>query len=75
MVFQNYALYLQMTVAENLAFGLKMRQTDAKTQQVRVETTAKVSNRVSVAIVNLRVDRLPKQIFVGAEEFLEQNAL
>ena len=27
MVFQNYALYPHMTVGENLAFGLKMRQT------------------------------------------------
>ncbi|EAW33765.1 ABC transporter ATP-binding protein [Lyngbya sp. PCC 8106] len=26
MVFQNYALYPHMTVSENLAFGLKMRQ-------------------------------------------------
>ena len=26
MVFQNYALYPQMTVAENIAFGLKMRK-------------------------------------------------
>ena len=25
MVFQNYALYPQMTVYENMAFGLKMR--------------------------------------------------
>ena len=27
MVFQNYALYPQMTVAQNLAFGLRMRKT------------------------------------------------
>ena len=26
MVFQNYALYPQMTVDENIAFGLKMRK-------------------------------------------------
>ncbi|HEY9781282.1 MAG TPA: ABC transporter ATP-binding protein, partial [Leptolyngbyaceae cyanobacterium] len=31
MVFQNYALYPHMTVAENIAFGLQMRQTDPKT--------------------------------------------
>ncbi len=27
MIFQNYALYPQMTVAQNLAFGLRMRKT------------------------------------------------
>ena len=30
MVFQNYALYPQMTVAQNLAFGLQMRKTPKK---------------------------------------------
>src|SRR5919199_1817125 len=33
MVFQNYALYPHMTVAENLAFGLQMRKIDAKVIQ------------------------------------------
>lgn len=30
MIFQNYALYPQMTVAQNLAFGLRMRKTPKK---------------------------------------------
>jgi multiple sugar transport system ATP-binding protein len=30
MVFQNYALYPHMTVAQNIGFGLQMRQVDAK---------------------------------------------
>ena len=30
MVFQNYALYPHMTVAKNLAFGLKQRKTPAR---------------------------------------------
>ena len=29
MVFQNYALYPHMTVADNLSFGLRMRKADA----------------------------------------------
>jgi multiple sugar transport system ATP-binding protein len=37
MVFQNYALYPQMTVDENLGFGLKLRrvQKDERRQRVR----------------------------------------
>jgi multiple sugar transport system ATP-binding protein len=37
MVFQNYALYPHMSVAENIAFGLKMWKTD----------TATIGNRAS----------------------------
>jgi len=41
MVFQNYALYPHMTVAENLAFGLRMRNVDPTKIQERVETVAR----------------------------------
>src|SRR6266545_8151819 len=37
MVFQNYALYPQMTVAENIAFGLKMRKIPKSERSRRVE--------------------------------------
>ncbi len=40
MVFQNYALYPHMTVAENLAFGLKMRGMSAPGRQKRVQWVA-----------------------------------
>jgi multiple sugar transport system ATP-binding protein len=40
MVFQNYALYPQMTVAENIAFGLKMRKIPKSERQRRVEEIA-----------------------------------
>jgi len=36
MVFQNYALYPHMTVAENLAFGLKLRGESRETVTQRV---------------------------------------
>jgi len=40
MVFQNYALYPQMTVAENIAFGLKMRKIPKSERSRRVEEIA-----------------------------------
>jgi ABC-type sugar transport system ATPase subunit len=46
MVFQNYALYPHMTVAQNLAFGLKLRKFDK----------AEVRRRVSVAAATLGLE-------------------
>ena len=40
MVFQNYALYPHMTVAQNLAFGLRMRKTPKKEIERRVRNAA-----------------------------------
>ncbi len=62
MVFQNYALYPHMTVAENIAFGLQMRQTDPKTIKERVETVAR-----SLALEHL-LDRKPKQLSGGQQQ-------
>lgn len=62
MVFQNYALYPHMTVAENLAFGLQMRGVDAKTIQERVQTVAR-----SLDIAHL-LDRKPKQLSGGQQQ-------
>ena len=36
MVFQNYALYPNMTVADNITFGLKARKVDSATQLQRL---------------------------------------
>jgi multiple sugar transport system ATP-binding protein len=62
MVFQNYALYPHMTVADNLAFGLRMRQADPKTIKARVETVAK-----SLDIHHL-LDRKPRQLSGGQQQ-------
>ena len=62
MVFQNYALYPHMSVAENLAFGLQMRRVDAKTTQERVETVARM-----LAIDHL-LDRKPGQLSGGQQQ-------
>lgn len=40
MVFQSYALYPHLSVRENLAFGLKLRKTDAATIKARVDEVA-----------------------------------
>ena len=42
MVFQNYALYPHMTVAENLAFGLKLRHTPKTDIRRRVDEAAQM---------------------------------
>jgi multiple sugar transport system ATP-binding protein len=42
MVFQNYALYPHMTVADNMAFSLKLRRTDKAIIQERVQRAADI---------------------------------
>src|SRR5258708_3234128 len=44
MVFQSYALYPHMTVADNMAFSLKLRKADASVIQDRVSRAAKILN-------------------------------
>jgi len=62
MVFQNYALYPHMTVAENLGFGLKMRQMNRKDREKRVHTIAQ-----SLGISHL-LQRKPKQLSGGQQQ-------
>ncbi|MGF1493040.1 MAG: ABC transporter ATP-binding protein [Microcoleaceae cyanobacterium] len=62
MVFQNYALYPHMTVAENLAFGLRMRQAPAAKIQERIHQVAR-----SLAIDHL-LNRKPKQLSGGQQQ-------
>jgi multiple sugar transport system ATP-binding protein len=42
MVFQNYALYPQMTVADNIAFAMKLRKTPKDEMQRRIHEVAKI---------------------------------
>ena len=42
MVFQNYALYPHMTVAENIGFALRMRKVPKDEARRRIEETAKI---------------------------------
>ena len=59
MVFQNYALYPHMTVAQNLAFGLRMRQMAPTLIQEQIESVAR-----SLDIAHL-LDRKPRQLRAG----------
>ena len=43
MVFQNYALYPHMTVAENIGFALRLRKVPKADAQRRIEETARIS--------------------------------
>ncbi|RMF26456.1 MAG: ABC transporter ATP-binding protein [Cyanobacteria bacterium J083] len=62
MVFQNYALYPHMNVAENLAFGLKMRKTPSYQIKNRVQEVAR-----SLDLEHL-LQRKPKQLSGGQQQ-------
>jgi len=62
MVFQNYALYPHMNVAENLAFGLKMRRMTKAQIEDRVERVS------SILDINELLDRRPGQLSGGQRQ-------
>src|SRR5438093_7810184 len=62
MVFQNYALFPHMTVAENVAFGLEMRMEAAPTIRSRVATTL-----AKVQLTGLE-GRYPRQLSGGQQQ-------
>jgi multiple sugar transport system ATP-binding protein len=62
MVFQNYALYPHMTVAENLAFGLQMRQFKRQEISQRVQAVAQSLN------IEHLLPRKPKQLSGGQQQ-------
>lgn len=62
MVFQNYALYPHMTIAENLSFGLRMRKVDRVSVNRRVESVARSLN------IEHLLQRKPKQLSGGQQQ-------
>jgi multiple sugar transport system ATP-binding protein len=62
MVFQNYALYPHMTVAENLGFGLRIRKVPKPTLMERVIGTAKVLG------LDTLLDRKPRALSGGQRQ-------
>ncbi|MCR6662184.1 MAG: sn-glycerol-3-phosphate ABC transporter ATP-binding protein UgpC [Luteimonas sp.] len=62
MVFQSYALYPHMSVAENLAFGLKLRGHDKAAVAARVQDAAKVLE------LDALLDRKPGQLSGGQRQ-------
>ncbi|MGN6773865.1 ABC transporter ATP-binding protein [Rhizobium sp.] len=62
MVFQNYALYPHMTVAENMGFALKLKKADAS------EIAAKVQKAAAILGLENLLDRLPRQLSGGQRQ-------
>jgi multiple sugar transport system ATP-binding protein len=62
MVFQNYALYPHMSVADNLAFGLKMRGVETGQIGDRIQQVARMLDIVPL------LDRKPKQLSGGQQQ-------
>src|SRR5712672_3141178 len=62
MVFQNYALYPHMTVAENMSFGLRLRRYPKDEISRRVKEAARILDIVEL------VDRKPKQLSGGQRQ-------
>ena len=62
MVFQNYALYPHMTVAENMAFGLRLAGVPKADREMAVQRAAQI-----LQIENL-LDRMPKALSGGQRQ-------
>jgi len=62
MVFQSYALYPQMTVYDNIAFGLTLQGVDEDVIEERVQKTAKILGLTDY------LDRLPRALSGGQRQ-------
>src|SRR3954467_6326371 len=62
MVFQNYALYPHMTVAENMSFGLRLKRYPKAEIKSRIDEAARMLDIVELA------DRKPKQLSGGQRQ-------
>ena len=62
MVFQNYALYPHMSVAENMGFGLRMQNMSQDEINQRVDRTASIIGLTDY------LDRLPKELSGGQRQ-------
>ncbi len=62
MVFQSYALYPHMTVAENIGFGLKLRKMD------KDQITKRVNEAANMLGLEELLDRRPKQLSGGQRQ-------
>jgi multiple sugar transport system ATP-binding protein len=62
MVFQNYALYPHMTVAENMSFGLRLKH------YPKAEIKARVTEAARFLDITDLIDRKPKQLSGGQRQ-------
>ncbi|HRJ26971.1 MAG TPA: ABC transporter ATP-binding protein [Fimbriimonadaceae bacterium] len=77
MVFQNYALYPHMSVEENIAFGLKLRELKGflhqvtrfkETQQKRLDIEKRVRQTAEMLGIEELLHRLPKELSGGQRQ-------
>jgi putative spermidine/putrescine transport system ATP-binding protein len=62
LVFQSYALFPHMTVAENVAFGLEMRKV------AKAEMAPKIAEALRLVRLDHLSDRLPRQLSGGQQQ-------
>ncbi|TIY10455.1 MAG: sn-glycerol-3-phosphate ABC transporter ATP-binding protein UgpC, partial [Mesorhizobium sp.] len=62
MVFQNYALYPHMTVADNMGFALKIKKADP------ADTAGRVRNAASILGLEKLLERYPRQLSGGQRQ-------
>ncbi len=62
MIFQSYAIWPNMTVAENVAFGLKLRRLDRETIR------AKVAEMLGTVQLGALADRYPSELSGGQQQ-------
>jgi putative spermidine/putrescine transport system ATP-binding protein len=62
LVFQSYALFPHMTVAENIAFGLEMRK------MPKAEMAPKITEALRLVRLDHLSDRLPRQLSGGQQQ-------
>ncbi len=62
MVFQNYALYPHMTVADNMAFSMTLRQAD------KAEIETRVNKAADILGLKPLLDRYPRQLSGGQRQ-------
>ena len=62
MVFQDYALYPHMSVADNIGFGLRMRGMNSEERQVRIKEAADILQ------ISQLLDRKPGQLSGGQRQ-------
>ncbi len=61
-VFQSYSLFPQMTAAQNIGYGLKLRQ------RPRAEISARVEELLALVRLEQFADRLPWQLSGGQQQ-------